>query len=210
LEAFAVFVTSRKFVLSVVVVGVCSFFVLVSRAQTPNQISRPPTPPKLSPDQLAEREKIWNSANMLRARAWLQDYCSKSAKVTPEMAKRYQEELANMTPSQMEVWLLKFDHEEQQRQQQFNFFQQAHSLGMQRAEAANQASQKSLNQFTQDQNKAAVDAQQQMDEQREFRQAEAADNMPQPMGPSPYLYPGYSWLWGHPGGVHYHYHYAPY
>jgi hypothetical protein len=205
-----VFVASHKFVISVVVVCLCSYFVLVGRAQTPNQASRPPAPPKLSPEQLAEREKIWNSPNMLRARAWLHDYCSKSAKVTPDMAKRYQDELANMTPSQMELWLLKFDHEEAQRQQQYSFFQQANTFGMQRAQAANQAAKQSLAEFNQDQSKAAVDAQQQMDEQREFRQSEAANNLPQPMGPSPYLYPGYSWMLGHPGGIHYHYHSYPY
>ena len=51
----------------------------------------------------AEREQIWNSPDMLRARAWLKDYCSKSAKVTPELAKEYETELANMTPKQMKI-----------------------------------------------------------------------------------------------------------
>jgi hypothetical protein len=66
--------------------------------------------PQNSASMEAERERIWNSPDMLRARAWLQDYCSKSAKVTPEQGRKYMQELANLTPSQMELWLLKHDH----------------------------------------------------------------------------------------------------
>lgn len=70
----------------------------------------------------AEREKIWNSPSMLRARAWVQEYCERSAKITPEEAKQYQTELANLSPVQMKLWLLKFQHEEDTiRQQQADF-----------------------------------------------------------------------------------------
>jgi hypothetical protein len=70
----------------------------------------------------AEREKIWNSPSMLRARAWVQEYCQRSAKITPEEAKQYMTELKNLSPVQMKLWLLKFQHEEDMiRQQQADF-----------------------------------------------------------------------------------------
>lgn len=70
----------------------------------------------------AEREKIWNSPSMLRARAWVQEYCQRSAKITPEEAKQYMTELENLSPVQMKLWLLKFQHEEDTiRQQQADF-----------------------------------------------------------------------------------------
>jgi hypothetical protein len=184
-----------------------SGFAIVASAQALSQPAAQPNQPQSPADMAAERERIWNSPNMLRARAWLQDYCSKSARITPEMAKRYQEELANMTPAQMELWLMKFEEEEQKKQQQYAFFQQANSAGMQRASAVNQAAQQSLNEFTQQQNQAALGAEQRIQEQREFSQSEVQNNMPQPMGPAPYMNP-YNWLYGN-GGIHYHYHYYP-
>jgi hypothetical protein len=146
---------------------------------------------------------------MLRARAWLHDYCSKSARITPEMAKKYQDELANMTPTQMELWLLKFDHAEEQKQQQIAAFQQANQFGMQRAMAANRATQQSLSDFNQEQTAAAGEEQQQLNEQAEYRQSNAQENMPEPMGPY-YPYPVGSGLYGgYGGGLHFHYHYYP-
>jgi hypothetical protein len=65
----------------------------------------------------AQRQKIWNSAPMLRARAWLEDYFETSAKITPAEAQEYREHLAAMTPVQMKLWLLKFEEEEQGRKQ---------------------------------------------------------------------------------------------
>src|SRR5689334_19897131 len=89
----------------------------------------------------AQRAAIWNSPNMLRARAWLQDYCSKSVKVTPEEAKQYETELANMTPTQMKIYLMKFDAEEQQRQQQSAWVQQSNDATMRQALAAHRQTQ---------------------------------------------------------------------
>jgi hypothetical protein len=88
---------------------------------------RQPTNPGNAQAIQAEREEIWESPDMLRARAWLKDYCSKSAKVTPEMAKQYESELANMSPNQMRLYLMKFDEQEQMRQQQYAMFQQQNS-----------------------------------------------------------------------------------
>jgi hypothetical protein len=208
MEAISVVAWSKNLTRCVLGVGLCAAFVFVCHAQpsttpAPRQQSRPATPA----DEAAQREKIWNSPNMLRARAWLHDYCSKSARITPEMAKKYQEELANMTPTQMELWLLKFDHAEEQRQQQYAAFQAANQAGMQRAMAANRAAQQSLSDFNQEQSQAAGEEQQRLNEQAEFRQNMIQENMPEPMGPY-YPYPVGAGLYGgYGGGLHFHYHY---
>jgi hypothetical protein len=155
----------------------------------------------------AERERIWNSPDMLRARAWLQDYCSKSTKVTPEQGRKYMQELANLTPSQMELWLLKHDHAEQQRQQGYAFWQQAHAAGLSQALAADRATQQAYARINQEQSEAAGVAQQQIDEQSQAAQTASEDKQLElnaPSGPfGTYAYPGY-------GGIHYHFHLYPY
>jgi hypothetical protein len=189
------------------VVAVILTIAVALRAQEPASLKNAANGPQpaASPASLeAQREQIWNSPNMLRARAWLQDYCSKSVKVTPEQGKKYMQELANMTPSQMELWLLKFDHEEQQRQQQYSFWQQAHAAGLSRAMAANRATQQSYAEINQEQSEAAGVAQQQIEEQTQAAQTASEDKQLDLSGQyGPYAYPGY-------GGVHYHFHLYPY
>jgi hypothetical protein len=174
-----------------------------SHAQPPGRAA--PTkavPAAASPAELnAEREQVWNSPNMLRARAWLTDYCKNSSKVTPEMAKHYQTELENMTPSQMKLWLLRFDHAEEQLQQRQALWQQAHNLSIQQALAANQATQRAYSEINREESEAAGVAQQQLNEQTQFQQNMATEKQLQGVGP--YGYPGF-------GGIHYHYHLYPY
>ena len=61
-------VQQRNLICSLIVVGGLSWMAAVA--------SHAQAPPRTSGSEQAEREKIWNSPNMLRARAWLQDYCS--------------------------------------------------------------------------------------------------------------------------------------
>jgi hypothetical protein len=194
-----------------------TFVVVTGHAQTTTQPARTfadsADAPASEAEMKAEREKIWNSPAMLRARAWLQDYCSKSAKVTPEMAKRYQQELENMTPSQMEVWLLKFNEEEEQRQQQHAYWQQANEARLKQAMAFRQQTQQAYENINKAQTESALNAQQQINEQRENAQINAQNRMEE-MTPAPYYlrgpgyYGGYG-PYGDIGGTHYHYHLYP-
>jgi hypothetical protein len=192
-----------------VLVTTCFLVAVAIHAQVPSSSSdaqynseQPANPANLE----AERERIWNSPDMLRARAWLQDYCSKSAKVTPEQGRRYMQELANMTPSQMELWLLKHDHAEQLQQQQYAFWQQAHAAGLSQALAANRATQQAYAAINREQSEAAGVAQQQIEEQSQAAQAAGEEKQLElnaPYGPyGTYAYPGY-------GGIHYHFHLYP-
>lgn len=175
-----------------------------SRTAHPVSAMRAPTKtPATQAELQAEREQIWDSPDMLRARAWLKDYCSKSAKVTPEMAKQYETELTNMTPNQMRLWLMKFDEQEQQRQQQWSMFEQYNSAGLQRAAAYRQQTKQGYAAINQAESAAAQGTQQQLNEQREADQ-DVQENR-QLYNSGPYEYPYSYGPWGY-GGIHYHYH----
>jgi hypothetical protein len=196
--------TNRTRVLSVAaaVAVLCFVGVLASKAQQPGSYATSGTSPAMDP----ERAQIWNSPNMLKARAWLQEYCQVSKKFTPEDEKKYLAELENLSASQMKLWLLKFDHEQEQRQQQYQMWQQAHDAAMQRAIAADKATQESYAAINQEESAAAGQEQAQLNEQQQAQQELAADKELDDPGPygGPYgAYPGY-------GGIHYHFHLYPY
>src|SRR3990172_2308309 len=143
----------------------------------------------------AERAQIWNSPNMLQARAWLLRYCQTSAKVKPGDAQKFMTELENMTPAQMQLWLMKFDEEEQAKQQQQALWKQAHSAALSQAMAANRATQQSYTAIEQEETQSAGEEQQQLNIQQADEQEMAADKQLGPVSTS-----GYD-----PGdGVHYH------
>jgi hypothetical protein len=167
--------------------------------------NRLPTSPSNAQAIQAEREEIWDSPDMLRARAWLKDYCSKSAKVTPEMAKQYESELANMSPNQMRLYLMKFDEQEQMRQQQYAMFQQQNSAGLREAAAMHKQTQQGYAAMNQAESAAANQEEGAVTEQRESEQNAQQDKM---FDSSPYGYPyngGYGGPYG--GAIQYHYHF---
>src|SRR5687767_14699015 len=111
-------------------------------ALTPTQpATRAPYPTTSATEMDAERAKIWNSPAMLRGRAWLHDYCARSAKVTPEQAQEYMTELQNMSPSQMKLWLLKFQEQEEMIHQQQAMFNAHRQAGVQQAVGVEKATQ---------------------------------------------------------------------
>jgi hypothetical protein len=116
----------------------------------------------------AEREEIWNSPTMLRARAWVQEYCRASAKITPAEARQYMTEMANMTPTQMKVWLLKFEAEESMIRQQQAAFNRSRQAGVSQAIAYQSQTQQELADVNRDENAAAQDAQQSIDQQQQL------------------------------------------
>lgn len=170
-------------------------------------------PQKTQAELAAEREALWDSPDMLRARAWLKDFCSKSAKVTPEMAQAYQKELQNMSTTQLKLWLLKFDEEEQNRQAQYQQFQQANAAGLQQAMAAHKQTQQAYAAINQAESQAAQNAQGEINEQRAQAQQAQENKQLEMSTPGPYggYYGGgtYGPYGGYPyggGGIQYHYH----
>jgi hypothetical protein len=172
-------------------------------------------PQKTQAELNAEREQLWDSPDMLRARAWLKDFCSKSAKVTPEMAQAYQKELQSMSTTQLKLWLLKFDEEEEQRQAQYQTFQAANAAGLQQAMAAHKQTQQAYAALNQAQSQAAQNAQGEINEQRAQAQQAQQDKQIEMSTPGPYggYYGGGTYgpypYGGYPfggGGIQYHYH----
>ena len=159
----------------------------------------------------AQREKIWDSPQMLRARAWVKDYCAHSAKISPAEAKEYEAELANLSPKQMKLWLLKFQHEEEMIQQQQQAFNQSRQADVSQAKAVHQQMQQAYSNINADETKAAQTAEGSVKQQQEFAQENslqktadqdaAATDLMTPFFGGYGGYGGYGY-----GGVHYHFH----
>ena len=162
--------------------------------------------------QDAERAKIWESPQMLRARAWVKDYCAHSAKITPAEAKEYEAELANLSPKQMKLWLLKFQHEEEMIQQQQQMFNNSRQADVNQAMALHKQMKKSYADINADETAAAQTAEGSIKQQQEFAQEnslqktadqDAADTS---LETAPF-WGGYGGYGGYGyGGVHYHFH----
>ncbi len=156
----------------------------------------------------AQRAQIWNSAAMLRARAWVAEYCERSAKITPEEGKQYMAELAGLSPGQMKLWLLKFEDEHEQQQQRTAVWQKVHQSALSHAMAADKAAQASMANINQGESGAA-----QLEQNRlKTQQAEANEAQQEKMSelnadgaPAGWGYGGY----GGYDGYHVHYHLYP-
>jgi hypothetical protein len=186
-----------------------------SQTSTTTPAPYPNSTQGMSPEQL----KIWNSPTMLRARAWVQEYCQRSAKITPEEANQYMAEMEHMTPVQMKLWLLKFQDEEDNIRQQQAAFNVGRQADLGQASGIHQAEQQADAAINRDETAAAQNAQESLNAERDAANerllqkssdrnaaATAQSTMPLYMGGYPY---GYS-RWGAfpaAGEVHYHVHY---
>lgn len=168
-----------------------------------------------TPAMDAERAKIWNSPTMLRARAWVQEYCARSAKITPAEAQQYMTELSQLTPVQMKLWLLKFDHEEETIRQQQAAFNASRQGSVQAAMGMRQETEKAYADINRDETEAAQNEQQSINtEQQEATERglqntadrdAAVDSMENgPLYGAGYGY-GFGGLYGG-GDYHLHYH----
>lgn len=171
-----------------------------------------------TPEIEAERAKIWNSPQMLRARAWAQEYCQRSAKITPQEAKDYMSELQRMSPKQMKLWLLKFSEEEETIQKQQAAFNQGRSAALHQAMGIDQNIQKAYGRINKDETEKAEGEQSSINEERQVANensendeqnldADAAQDLRGVGSGLGYGY-GYGALGGYPPApVHYHYHF---
>ena len=90
-----------------------------TRAASPDTRAASPDTRKGNDDNLdEEREKVWNSSEMLNARAWLETYFERSAKISDTQAKKYMDGLRTLYPDQMKLWLIKFQADRKGRKQQ--------------------------------------------------------------------------------------------
>ena len=105
------------------------------------------------------REKVWNSPEMLHARAWLESYFSVSRKYTPEKAAEYRLALSKMSAPEMELWLMKFEHDRALSRSQEAAWEQQRRIEVSRDEAALAQARQALNNVNRGNNQAAAAAQ---------------------------------------------------
>lgn len=149
----------------------------------------------------AEKEAIWNSSDMLRARAWLTEYCNTSAKCKPGDAEKFTNELQNMSATQMKLWLMKFDEEEEEKQQQTAFWKHVQGLAVSHAKSVNAATDKSLAAVETEETAAANQEQGRLNYEQNLEDTEGADKQLEAgdaYNPGLGYYPG--------DGVHFHFH----
>ncbi len=89
---------------------------LISVAQQP--VGDSPHPSTTTGEMDAAREQIWNSPEMLEARAHMELTFQRSAQITDEQAAQYMADLKAMSPEQMQTWLLQHQAQRAQVQQE--------------------------------------------------------------------------------------------
>lgn len=89
---------------------------LISVAQQP--VGDIPHPSTTAGEMDAAREQIWNSPEMLAARAHMELTFQRSAQITDEQAAQYLADLKAMSPEQMQTWLLQHQAQRAQVQQE--------------------------------------------------------------------------------------------
>ena len=199
-----------------VAVGVSFANFAFSQSAAPPSLPAKPATPAAYPAgadaaQNAERQKIWESPQMLRARAWVKDYCAHSAKITPAEAKEYEAELANLSPKQMKLWLLKFQHEEEMIQQQQAMFNSARQADVKQAAAVHKQMKQAYANINKDENAAAQTAESSIKRQQQFAQENSLQKTAdQDAAATEEMTPFYGGFGGYGGygygDVHYHFH----
>ena len=174
----------------------------------------------------ANREQIWNSASMLRARAWLQDYLNHNKSITKQQAAEYEAALKSMTPAQMQLFAGLHDHAQQTSPANLTrqahqaaalhaqqaaaaqkwWMENVHKAEAARAMAADRATEQAYADINQEESAAAGQAQRQFN--AEQARARAMQQSKQDLlNNPPYWGYGYGGLYGYPGygGLHYHF-----
>jgi hypothetical protein len=183
-----------------------------------------------------QRDAIWNSPEMLRARAWVTDYCTNSKKMSPAEAKEYMTELENLSPKQMKLWLLQYEHQQELYVQKesaqqvahraamahasaahssvtapdpeaMRMWQMQHQASLNQAMAADRATQQSYNAIEKEETQAANEEQGQLNAEQQFSRQMQEDKQADLNNPYPiYGGWGYGGYGGYGGGVHFHFH----
>jgi hypothetical protein len=176
----------------------CWFLAHHSHAQFNSDTMKVDSP---APQMDAEKEAIWNSPDMLRARAWLQEYCNTSAKCKPGDAEKFSNELQNMSATQMKLWLMKFEEEEAEKQQQTAFWKHVQGMAVSHAKSVNKQTDKSLAAVTSEETQSANQEEKEVQYEQNLEDTESEDKQIENAGdaynPGEGYYPG--------DGVHFHF-----
>ena len=122
----------------------------------------------VSAKEREKRDKIWNSPEMKKARAWVDDYLRVTNKYTPEQKAEYKKHLALLTAPQMEMWLMRFEHDQDAAKRRESGFQAARNAGLARDEAAIKQNRKELSDIEKGENTAAADEEKRLKSEQTF------------------------------------------
>ncbi len=116
----------------------------------------------------AAKDKIWNSPDMLKARAWVDDYFRVIKKYTPEQKAEYKKHLASLTAPQMEMWLMRFNHDRLDAKKSEAGAQKARDARLARGQAEIKQNQKSLRDIEKGENTAAANEEKRLKSEQTF------------------------------------------
>ncbi|MDG2207627.1 MAG: hypothetical protein P8K78_06960 [Pirellulales bacterium] len=116
----------------------------------------------------AEREKIWNSPEMLKARIRVHNYLTVVKKYTPEQKANYEKHLASLTVPQMETWLIGFEQDEANAKKQEKNFDTVRNAQLARDKSQIKQNQKSLSDIEKGENVAAADEEKRLKSEQTF------------------------------------------
>jgi len=157
------------------------------------------------------REKLWNSPEMLHARAWLESYFRVAKKYSPQQAAEYRKTLANMSAPEMELWLMKFEHDRALARAQEAAFNQQRRAAVAQDEAQLAQERQALKNVNRDENRAAnqqekVITEERQQAERNYRQNAAEQSALVDEYNRPYVPYFYGGGYSGPAAVHYHFH----
>lgn len=121
--------------------------------------------------QELERQKLWDSPEMVEAREWLLDHMARSAQISPSQSKRYMKELEQLNAEQLKLWLITFEEQQAERTRQREGFERGRQQSVENAMRQNEARQQSGQNINRTRDEAARQAQESMrNQQRESQE----------------------------------------
>lgn len=176
-----------------------------------------------------DREAAWNSPDMLRARAWVNEHCQGNTAMSETEKAEMLQALETMTPAQMKLFALthsnvsksntvaqvhttaqqSLQHAQQAAAAQQWWYQNVHKAEMQRSLAADSQANANLNSIDTEETAAANQAQAQINEEKQFEQDNQAaklDDLNNAYPNGGYMNPYYGYGGG---GIHFHIYGSP-
>jgi hypothetical protein len=176
----------------------------------------------------SERDAAWNDPAMLRARAWLDDYCKSSDVVSEADAAAHMQALESMTPQQMRLFAMThhnvskshptvqathvhqqaLQHAQQVAASQQWWYQNVHKAEAQQAMQANAATQQAYSNISQEETAAANQAESQFQAEANVARENQASKLDELNNPYPTIGYGNPYYSGYPD-THFHFHLYP-
>jgi hypothetical protein len=143
----------------------------------------------------AQRAKIWNSPEMLEARAYVTEYGRRSRQFNAQAAEKYLANLSQFSPEQMQAWLKRYQTRRANLRQGEEAQQAARELSVRHALDRLETVRQGYENFNQGQNEGAEIAREQLVARQQFSEQMAAARQAERDAQLMRMYtPAYQWL----------------